>query len=421
MSDSNALTVYERMSDPLAAIKTLGLSIAKSGMYGVSTVEAGEVLAMECLHQNTPPLSILRRFNIMFGRLSMKAEAMLAGFEQEGGKYKVVSRTPDLAAVEMTINGQTTLQSLSWDDAQGEPFVYEGKESEVVKQLASGNKPALKPKYATPRSRMQMLWARLVSDSVRFLCPRVVTGVYTPEEIEDWSESEEVSGCAKKNGHTKTVAASPSVVDQAEAAAKQAAIDVPFETKQPVEPPPAESAAQSPTQSAPLSYDEQPACVQMRQGIEEMFAALGMTVEQQQAALAKRGVNSLRSLTNGQGAELMGKLKEVFFAREKARQQTPVEPGNEPVYSCSGQCTVEQEQRIKAALTEWAQINNAEYTAEMTAFKQKLVASGRQKIIDLSANDAARLYDAIQSRKLSSFCQRSLEEWKPKTTAAATG
>lgn len=409
MSDNGTLTVYERMPDQLQAAQVLGTAIAKSGMFGCGSVEAGIVFAAECMFRNLPPLTMAQRYHVIFGKLSMKAEAMLAGFEAEGGKYRVLSRTPELVSIEMTpANGQATTLSLSWDEAQREPFVYEGKEDAVVEQLLAGKQPRLKPKYATPRSRMQMLWARLVSDGVRFLCPRVVSGVYTPEESEDIHEA---------NGNA--VPPSASVVDQAEAAAKQAAIDAVFEPKQPAESPVAEPAT-PPKQTAPLMYDEQPACVQVRQGIEEMFVTLGMTVEQQQAALAKRGVNSLRSLTNAQGAELMGKLKEVFFAREKARQQTPIEPGHEPVYSCSGQCTAEQERRIKAALTEWAQIDNAAYTTEMTAFKQKLVASGRQKIVDLSANDAARLYDAIQSRKLASFCQRSLEQWKPKDATAAT-
>lgn len=404
MSDSGTLTVYERMSDPLEAVKVLGTAIAKSGMFGCGTIEQGQVFALECLARRMPPLTLAERFHVVQGRLMMKYDAMLAEFHALGGRHKIISRTEDKAEIELSIDGETHRESLTWDQAKGEkwPFAKDGK--------------TIKDNWASPRARRQMLWARVVSEGVRALRPGVNNGHYVAEEIEDVSGIVSEAG---SNGHAKP--AQPSVVAQAEAAAKQAAIDVPFETKAATEvPPPAEPAAQPPQQAAPLSYDEQPACVQMRQGIEEMFVTLGMTVEQQQAALAKRGVNSLRSLTNAQGAELMGKLKEVFFAREKARQQTPVEPGNEPVYSCSGQCTVEQEQRIKAALTEWAQINNAEYTAEMTAFKQKLVASGRQKILDLSANDAARLYEAIQSRKLASFCQRSLEQWKPKEATAAT-
>ena len=42
-----------------------------------------------------------------------------------------------------------------------------------------------KDNWATPRSRMQMLWARVVSDGVRTMAPEICSGIYTPEETAD--------------------------------------------------------------------------------------------------------------------------------------------------------------------------------------------------------------------------------------------
>ena len=59
-----------------------------------------------------------------------------------------------------------------------------------MNNITSGNTAALvmKPKYRTNRSRMQMIWARCVSDGVRVVCPAACQGVYTPEETEDIAE-----------------------------------------------------------------------------------------------------------------------------------------------------------------------------------------------------------------------------------------
>ena len=54
--------------------------------------------------------------------------------------------------------------------------------------LQRGQKPPLKAKYSTPRARMQMLWARCVSDGVRVVAPECVQGIYTPEETSDFVE-----------------------------------------------------------------------------------------------------------------------------------------------------------------------------------------------------------------------------------------
>lgn len=411
MADNGTLTVYQRIADPLAAVNQFGTDIAKSGLFGCQNIEQGRVFAWECLVRGQPALSLAEDYHVIDNKLSMKADAMLARFEERGGKCKLKSRTPDLVSVELTkSNGEIHNFSLSWEEAQQEPFVYSGKEKENAALLAAGKKPAaIKTKYSTPRSRMQMLWARLVSDAIRATDPGVIRGKYTPEEIGDFRDDDGPGS----NGHA--VPASSSVVDQAEAAAKQTAIDVPFETK------PAEQHAEQPAaeSTTPPVDNSGPSTTMVRQSIAEMFALLEMTADQQEAALKKRGCQSLRHLTQAQAIELLDKLKAKH--KEKCNAKLPpVEPGNEPVYSSSGQCTAEQEQRIKTALAEWAQIDRDTYTAEMTAFKQKLVASGRQKILDLSANDAARLYDCVQTRKLASFLQRSLEDWKPKTEAAAT-
>jgi len=181
--------VYDRAGDVAGFIREIGDAIYKSRMFGCETAAQGHVLALECAAKRLPPLALAERYHLIQGKLSMKAEAMLADFHtQLGGAHKILERSPKRAAIEITLDGTTTTFELTWTEAMKEPFVYAGKESDVVTTLAAGKreKLQLKPKYATPRARMQMLWARVVSDAIRAFSPEVVAGHYTPEEVADF-------------------------------------------------------------------------------------------------------------------------------------------------------------------------------------------------------------------------------------------
>lgn len=178
---------YEQMAQHIAAVEKMGKWIAMSGMFGCKSEEQGCVIAMDCYLTGMPPLEYERRNSLIMGKPAIPYDAMLAAFHERGGKSRILSRTPDLAEVELEFGGDKQRFSLSWEDAQKESFPYSGKEDEIVAMLAKGQKPPLKSKYATPRSRATMLYARLVSDSIRAMRAEVNFGCYTPEEIEDFS------------------------------------------------------------------------------------------------------------------------------------------------------------------------------------------------------------------------------------------
>ena len=184
--------IYDRAHDIAAFLREMGDAIYKSRMFGCETLAQGHVLALECAAKRLPPLALAERYHLIQGKLSMKAEAMLADFHTLcGGEHEIVERSPEKAAIKIGFEGKRKSYTfeLTWQDALNEPFVYLGKESEVIVALAAGENGRrslrLKPKYATPRARMQMLWARVVSDAVRAVAPEVVAGHYTPEEVSD--------------------------------------------------------------------------------------------------------------------------------------------------------------------------------------------------------------------------------------------
>jgi hypothetical protein len=169
------IQLYEKMQNPIEAINQIGEMFSSSGMFGCTQPAQGKVLALVCMSERKSPVQILREYHLYEGKLSDRADSMLAKFIAAGGRHKVKSRTPDLASVELTMNGEAMTFTLSWEEIQKEPFVY-GKDN------------SFKKNYRTPRARMQTMWARVISDGVRTLAPNIVAGIQTPEELEDQRE-----------------------------------------------------------------------------------------------------------------------------------------------------------------------------------------------------------------------------------------
>lgn len=162
--------VYNRMHDPLQAVERLGEMIATSGMFGCQKIEQGQVLALQCMTERKAPLELAKTYHVIEGKLSMRADAMLAKFQLSGGTVKWTRRDDKVVEATFTLGGN----SLPFR-ATLEEFMSNG--------VATGRDGKLKDNWRKfPR---QMLTARVVSEAVRLLAPQVVFGVYTPEEITD--------------------------------------------------------------------------------------------------------------------------------------------------------------------------------------------------------------------------------------------
>ena len=161
-----------------ADLQTAGELVAQSGVFGRINPATGYVIALTCHQQRMPLMEFAETYHMVSGKPTMRADTMLARMVDLGGEYEIISRTADLASIKATCGKASATFSFSWDQAEAEPFVY------------VGDGVTLKDNYATPRSRMQMLWARVVSDAVRTVCPRANKGNYTPEEVHDFAENQ---------------------------------------------------------------------------------------------------------------------------------------------------------------------------------------------------------------------------------------
>lgn len=166
------LTVYQKIGDPMAAIEKLGEIIAYSGLFGCTKKEQGQVLAMQCLVEGKPPLELAKTYHMIDGKLSMKADVMLARYLLSGGSVKWLERSNDRVKAEWTHRGNTVVIEHTFEEhkASGNALGKDGKLKDNWRK--------------TPR---QMLTARVISEGVRLLAPEINFGIYTPEEVADFN------------------------------------------------------------------------------------------------------------------------------------------------------------------------------------------------------------------------------------------
>lgn len=161
--------VYDRISDPMAAIKTLGLSIFKSGIFGLDKPEQGEIIAMQCMVEKKSPLELARTYHFIQGQLAIRSDALLAKFHQAGGTVEWGERTDEkvTAVFRKGASSATITADMKEYVANGTALGKDGKPKDNWKKW--------------PR---RMLTARAVSEGVRLIAPECCFGTYVVEELD---------------------------------------------------------------------------------------------------------------------------------------------------------------------------------------------------------------------------------------------
>ena len=161
--------VYDRINDPMMAIKTLGMSIFKSGIFGLDKPEQGEILAMQCLVEKKSPLELARTYHFIQGQLAIRSDALLAKYQMSGGKVDWITRTDKLVEAKFERNGQSA-------------HIVASIEEYISNGTALGKDG--KPKDNWKKWPRRMLTARAISEGVRLIAPECCFGTYTVEELD---------------------------------------------------------------------------------------------------------------------------------------------------------------------------------------------------------------------------------------------
>lgn len=151
---------------PMNDIEKMGTAIAKSGLFGMKTPDQAVALMLIAQAEGMHPAIAARDYHVIQGRPALKADAMLARFQANGGKvnWDVYTDQEVKATFSHPAGGSITL---SWTLEQAKRIGLAGKDNWK--------------NY--PRA---MLRARVISEGIRTVYPGCVVGVYTPEEVQDF-------------------------------------------------------------------------------------------------------------------------------------------------------------------------------------------------------------------------------------------
>ena len=152
---------------PVQDVQTMAIAVAKSGLFGMKTPEQALALMLVAQSEGLHPARAAMEYHVIQGRPALKADAMLARFQNAGGKVQWKSYTDaDVTGVFSHPSGGEV--SIQWT-------------FEMATKAGLTKNPTWK-QY--PRA---MLRARCISEGIRTVYPGVSVGIYTPEEVQDFT------------------------------------------------------------------------------------------------------------------------------------------------------------------------------------------------------------------------------------------
>ena len=158
------IVAYDKINDA-AGLEMFGNAICRSGMFGCESKEAGIVFALQCVAENKPPLEMAKNYHLVKGKLTKRADAMLADFRRAGGKV--------------------TWRDLKDEKVQAAVFEFEDVQTSASFSMEDAKRAGLvRSGSAWDKTPAAMLRARCISETLRAIAPEIVQGVYVPEELD---------------------------------------------------------------------------------------------------------------------------------------------------------------------------------------------------------------------------------------------
>jgi len=152
---------------PFSEVQAMAEVAAGSKMFGFKNPQEAMAIMLLCQAENLHPAVAMRDYHVIQGRPALKADAMLARFQQAGGSVQWKDYTDEKVTGVFSHPSGGTLE-VSWTLAK-------------AKAIGIASKDNWK-NY--PRA---MLRARVASEGIRSVYPGCVVGVYTPEEVQDFT------------------------------------------------------------------------------------------------------------------------------------------------------------------------------------------------------------------------------------------
>lgn len=150
-------------------LKEMAFAISKSGLFGMKTPEQALALMLISQAEGRHPALAARDYDIIQGKVSKKSEAVLRDFLECGGKVEWHEMSEEAAEATFSHPNGGKLD-IRWD-------------------MAMADRAGLSHKQNWKQYPRQMLRARCVSEGVRAVAPMATSGMYVPEEVQDFGNS----------------------------------------------------------------------------------------------------------------------------------------------------------------------------------------------------------------------------------------
>lgn len=182
---------------PLQDIERMAIAFAKSGLFGIKTPEQALALMLIAQAEGRHPAIAARDYHIIEGRPSKKSEAILRDFLEAGG------------SVVWHESGDTVADATFSHPAGGRLRIGWDKDKAVQAGLWGRTTWAKYP--------AAMLRARVISEGIRAIYPGATSGLYAPEEVQDFGPTRNIT---PKQEATEPEAATPALSPSTEEAPK---------------------------------------------------------------------------------------------------------------------------------------------------------------------------------------------------------
>jgi len=177
---SNELATVEQHAPlvPYNDLERMAAALVDSHLFGIQTKQQAIAIMLVAQAEGLHPATAARDYDIIQGKPSMKTNAMLARFQQAGGRIKWNELTDSCASATFE-HPQCAPVTIDWDMKRADAAGLKGRD--------------MWRKY--PR---QMLRSRVISEGIRSCFPGVLNGMYCPEEVQDFEEVQEKPRLAQR-------------------------------------------------------------------------------------------------------------------------------------------------------------------------------------------------------------------------------
>jgi len=181
----------------------------ESNFFGIKKPTEALALMLIAQSEGKHPATVFSQYHVIQGRPALKSDAMLARFQQAGGKVEWHTHTNEKVSATF-IHPQGGSLTVDWDMQRAKEAGLTGKDN--YKKF--------------PR---QMLRARVISEAVRAVYPGVLQGMYTPEEVGEF-DSPRPTRSVKVEVAPEPVAEAPKLIEVEAVAVSADTEAIPSET-----------------------------------------------------------------------------------------------------------------------------------------------------------------------------------------------